>query len=202
MSSRILVIDTATKYIYLSLIVENKVKQTVYQEGINNHSVTIIPFLSEMLEKEHLTLKDITEVIIGIGPGSYTGVRIGVTVAKMIGYLNDIPVTTISSLALMATASDAERIIPMIDARRGNAFIASLIQRDGTLMYEREDSLTHVETFLKETQTPYAIIESGVPNAEKILGSALLQPIDDIHELIPNYLQATEAERNRFGNDH
>ena len=118
-----LIIDTATKYIFLSLIIDGVEKDFVYEEGINNHSVTIIPFIENMLNKENITLKDIDQVIVGIGPGSYTGVRIGVTVAKMIGYLNNIDVYEVSSLALMASHSDKPYVLALIDARRGNAFM-------------------------------------------------------------------------------
>ena len=51
--SKILVIDTATKHIYLSLVIDGIEIKSIYQEGINNHSVTIIPFLSEMLDEQN-----------------------------------------------------------------------------------------------------------------------------------------------------
>ncbi|MBN2540639.1 MAG: tRNA (adenosine(37)-N6)-threonylcarbamoyltransferase complex dimerization subunit type 1 TsaB [Bacilli bacterium] len=198
--SKILIVDTATKYIYLSLVIDNHEVQSIYQEGINNHSVTIIPFLDELLEQEHIGLQDLDEVIVGVGPGSYTGVRIGVTVAKMIGYLNNIPVKTISSLALIASSSDAEYVIPYVDARRGNAFITCFKQVNGKLDFVTEESLEQIETYLEQFDFTYDFIAEGKPNANKIIQSNLLQDIDEIHELKPNYLRITEAERNKHGN--
>jgi len=195
--SKILLIDTATKYIYLSLVVNGVEKQSVYQEGINNHSVTIIPVLNEILTKENMNLQDVDEVIIGVGPGSYTGVRIGVTVAKMIGYLNHIKVSTISSLALIASASNNEYILPYIDARRGNAFMSLFRIHDGVLERVEEDCLENIEAYKLSHKMQFDFISEGQPNISYILGSDLLRTVDNIHDLKPNYLQITEAERNR-----
>ncbi|MBI9008389.1 MAG: tRNA (adenosine(37)-N6)-threonylcarbamoyltransferase complex dimerization subunit type 1 TsaB [Tenericutes bacterium] len=194
---KILIIDTATKYIYLSLVCDGLEKQCVYQEGINNHSVTIIPELENILNKENLSLRDLDEIIIGIGPGSYTGVRIGVTVAKMIGYLNHIKVSQISSLALIASASDKEYIIPYIDARRGNAFMALIKQKNGVLEYIKPDCLENMEEFKTAFNHEFDFIGEGVPNINKIINSGLLEIVGNVHELKPNYLRITEAERNK-----
>ncbi len=190
-------IDTATRFVYLSLIIDDKEQECVYQEGINNHSVTIIPLMVDLLEKHGLTLKQIDEIIIGNGPGSYTGVRIGVSIAKMIGYLNNVQVSTISSLALLASASDSEYVVPLIDARRNNAFMALIRQNSGVMRYIIDDSLENQRQFLERLEPGYKIILEGMPKIEKIIHSHLMVPVDSIHELVPNYLQITEAERNR-----
>ncbi|XMB71508.1 tRNA (adenosine(37)-N6)-threonylcarbamoyltransferase complex dimerization subunit type 1 TsaB [Mycoplasmatota bacterium WC30] len=192
-----LVIDTATKHMYLSLVIDELEKRSIYQEGINNHSVTIIPLLDKMLREENIGLKDLDEIIVGVGPGSYTGVRIGVTVAKMIGYLNNIKVYTLSSLALIASASDKEYILPYIDARRGNAFMAVFSQRDGVLHRIEEDCLDNVEDFKEKQNIEYDFISAGKPIIQKILSSNLLEEVSNVHDLKPNYLRITEAERNR-----
>ncbi len=198
--SKILVIDTATEHIFLSLLIDGIEKQNIYQIGINNHSVTIIPLLKEILDKEKLTLQNLDEVIVGIGPGSYTGVRIGVTVAKMIGYLNSVKVSSVSSLALIASASTSDCVVPYVDARRGNAFIATFSQKAGILICEKEETLANVEEYKTHLQTGYDLICEGVPNVSKIINSKLTKEVNDIHELTPNYLRITEAERNKHGN--
>ncbi|QWC00005.1 tRNA (adenosine(37)-N6)-threonylcarbamoyltransferase complex dimerization subunit type 1 TsaB [Mycoplasmatota bacterium] len=191
-----LVIDTATKYMYLSLVVDDKEVDSFYQIGDNDHSVTIMPSLEDLLQKHSVELKDLDEVIVGIGPGSYTGVRIGVTVGKMIAYLNNIPLYKVSSLALMASYSEHEYVLPLIDARRGNAFMAFLKQSHQNIQYIHKDVLMNINDFKEKQDKQYEVVESGKPNIEKILNSDLLEKISDIHELVPNYLQVTEAERN------
>jgi tRNA threonylcarbamoyladenosine biosynthesis protein TsaB len=199
---RQLVIDTATNYIYLSLVIDGEEKQSIYEEGINNHSATIIPYLESLLKKESIELKDINQVIIGIGPGSYTGVRIGVTVAKMIGYLNKIDVYTISSLALIASYSDSEYVLPLIDARRNNAFMAVYQNTNRELKLVEADCLENVEIFQERINFDFAIVNKGKPKIKKILDSKLLNKVDDIHSLTPNYLRVTEAERNLKNETH
>ena len=157
--------------------------------------MTIIPLLDEMLQKENLTLRDLDEIIIGIGPGSYTGVRIGVTVAKMIGYLNGIRVRTISSLALISSTSSEEVVVPFIDARRGNAFMAVFSNKEKTLERIEEDCLENIEDFKQKHN--YVFISEGRPDVIRILNSNLLEEVDNIHNLKPNYMRITEAERNK-----
>lgn len=191
-----LVIDTATKYIYLSLVIDGDEKQVVYEEGINNHSVTIIPFIENILSKERIKLSELDQVIIGVGPGSYTGVRIGVTVAKMIGYLNNLEVYTVSSLALIASHSNKPYVLALIDARRGNAFMGLFHNIEKKLVRVSEDILENINNYQNEIDLDFDIVEGGRPQIEKILSSNLLVKIDDIHNLTPNYLRITEAERN------
>jgi tRNA threonylcarbamoyladenosine biosynthesis protein TsaB len=178
-------------------VIDGAERSFVYQEGINNHSVTIIPLLQEMLDKDGIKLSELDEVVIGIGPGSYTGVRIGVTVAKMIGYLNNIKVRKVSSLALIASASQSKYVMPFIDARRGNAFIALLEQSDSTLKYLETDILDNIDDFKSKYSFEYDFISDGKPNVLKILASNLLEVVEDINDLQPNYLRITEAERNK-----
>lgn len=191
-----LIIDTATKYIFLSLVIDGVEKEFFYEVGINNHSVTIIPYLQKMLENEKIKLQEIDEIIVGVGPGSYTGVRIGVTVAKMIAYLNNLSLYKISSLALISSSSNKPYVLALIDARRGNAFMGLYANSDGKLKIVKDDCLQNIEKFKTSLEIDFEVVEDGKPDVNKILKSDLLTKVDDVHSLTPNYLQVTEAERN------
>lgn len=193
-----LAIDTATDYLYLSLILDDTEVGTVYTKGSQNHSVTIIPLLEELLKQQNWTLKDINQVIIGIGPGSYTGVRIGVSIAKMIGYLNQVEVLSVSSLLLLSTSSESEYVMPLIDARRNQAFMALNHQLNHRFVSLETEVLMDVDAYQARFQVPYEVISEGCPKIEKLLNSDALHKVENIHELVPNYLQITEAERNRL----
>jgi tRNA threonylcarbamoyladenosine biosynthesis protein TsaB len=190
-------IDTATEYVFLSLVIDGTEVGSFYKNDINNHAVTIMPMLDQLLKNAGLVLKNIDEVIVGVGPGSYTGVRIGVSIAKMIGYLNDIPVKTISTLALMASSSSAKTILALIDARRGNAFMAVYRHGENGLEEYISERLMNQETFIKTLPLDALLVTSGKPDVSKIINSPLLHEVPNIHELVPNYLQITEAERNK-----
>ena len=195
--SKLLAIDTATKSIYLALIIDGVVIESINQEGASNHSVTIMPLIDQLLRKQSLNLRMIDGVLVGIGPGSYTGVRIGVAIAKMIGYLNPIEVYSFSSLALLATVSNSEHILAYIDARRGNAFLSTFFQKNGVISIDLEDSLLNFDEFRKSLSVSYEEVCQGMPNILKLINSGLLKKVEDIHALVPNYLQITEAERNK-----
>lgn len=197
MPSKLLAIDTATKSIYLALVIDGVVVDSINQEGASNHSVTIMPLIDQLLKKQFLTLRMIEGILVGIGPGSYTGVRIGVAIAKMIGYLNPIEIYTFSSLALLATVSDSNDVLAYIDARRGNAFLATFSQKKSLLNVLQEDCLVNFDEYKKALKSSFDEIYEGTPNIIKLINSDLLTKVEDVHALVPNYLQITEAERNK-----
>lgn len=197
MPSKLLAIDTATKSIYLALVIDGVVVDSINQEGASNHSVTIMPLIDQLLKKQSLTLRMIEGVLVGVGPGSYTGVRIGVAIAKMIGYLNPVEIYTFSSLALLATVSESNDILAYIDARRGNAFLASFSQNKGLLKVLQEDCLVNFDEYRKSLKTSFNEVSEGMPNIIKLINSNLITKVEDVHALVPNYLQITEAERNK-----
>lgn len=201
-----LFLDTATKSIYLCLLAGEDVLETVYQEGMNDHSVTLFPMLEAMLHNHKLQLKDLDEVVVGIGPGSYTGVRIGVSVVKMIGYvLPHLRIYTVSSLALLASSSSSKWILASMDARRGNAFMAYYQQEQGRLIPLIHDCLEAKAMIESKIHPQATIVTSGIPNPIIILQSGLMEEVFDIHTLTPNYLQVTEAEKKQgeqYGDHH
>jgi len=196
-SSKILFIDTATEFVWLSLVVEGKEVGFAYENDNHNHAVTIMPLLEKLLKNNGIGLPDMGEVVVGIGPGSYTGVRIGVSIAKMIGYVNHIPVRTVSTLALIASGSAESRIFVSIDARRGNSFMAYYGQDRNRLWEIIPDTLDNTAAFRAQISEPCTELHLAQPDPVKILKSGFPQPVPNVHELVPNYLQVTEAERNK-----
>lgn len=192
-----LVIDTATKYLYISLLEGDTVIESYYQAGQNDHSVKLMSEIESMFERQGWTVEDLNHIIVGIGPGSYTGLRIGVVVAKMLGWNHDIPVSTVSSLALIASSSETDKwILAEMDARRGNSFLGVYQNVGKGLQLVHKEELTNLERYKQSLQEEYEVVSFGEPNIAKILKSNLLIGVDDIHSLNPNYLRKTEAERN------
>jgi len=192
-----LVIDSATKYLYIGLFDHEIALGKFYEAGHNDHSVKLMSEIENLFVSCKLTMIDIDEIIIGIGPGSYTGLRIGVVVAKMLGWNNNIPVKTVSSLALIASSYDGlELIVPEIDARRGNSFLGLYRNTDKALVLVEKEQLTNLEEYNASLKEEYTVVSFGEPNIGKLLSSDLLVDVDDIHGLNPNYLRITEAERN------
>ena len=118
----LLYIETSTKN--CSVAISSGSKLIVYKE-LNSenysHSENLHVFINDILRKAKLDVKNINGVVIGKGPGSYTGLRIGTACAKGICYSLDIPLVSINSLEIMAEGIPVflnQLLIPMIDARR------------------------------------------------------------------------------------
>ena len=112
-----LFIDTSTKYLCVGIAKDNKVIYKVQEEALQKQSELTIPFLQKALNENGLTLNDINEVNVTIGPGSFTGIRIGMCIAKVLASMNNIPLKAISSLN--AYASNGKQIV-ILDAKAKN----------------------------------------------------------------------------------
>ncbi len=121
----ILNIETATKNCSVSL---SKNGQTVAIKEISeeqfNHAEKLHLFIKEVLESEGILLADLNAIAVSKGPGSYTGLRIGVSAAKGLCYALSIPLIAIDTLSILAEkiSVDSGIIVPMIDARRMEVF--------------------------------------------------------------------------------
>lgn len=127
----ILHIETATDVCSVALSRGAEVIGLKEEAGGNNHAKHLLPFVDEVLKQAEVSMKEINGVAVSIGPGSYTGLRIGVSTAKGIAYTAGIPVMAISTLESIAqgaktlwaeSSSEQPQIIPMIDARRMEVF--------------------------------------------------------------------------------
>lgn len=118
-----LLIDSSTNYLYLSLVNNNEIKYFV-RSGKNDHSETLVDFLNKFLNENNITIDDITEVYVGRGPGSYTGLRIAGTVGKVLAHIKNKKFFSFSSLDLIL-ASKLETngsFIARIDAKKKHSY--------------------------------------------------------------------------------
>nr|WP_315195484.1 tRNA (adenosine(37)-N6)-threonylcarbamoyltransferase complex dimerization subunit type 1 TsaB [uncultured Flavobacterium sp.] len=125
--SYILNIETATKNCSVALAKEGKtiLCKEIAEEGYS-HAERLHVFIEEIISEAGIQLKDLTAIAVSQGPGSYTGLRIGVSAAKGLCYALDIPliaVDTLQSLAFKVKVTDG-LIVPMIDARRMEVYSA------------------------------------------------------------------------------
>lgn len=192
-----LVIDSATKYLYVALLEDYKVLGVYYKAGKNDHSVHLMPEIEKLLKENTCKVSDLDEIYVGIGPGSYTGLRVGVVIAKMFGWNNNIPVFTVSSLAMIASSCNSEGLVlAEVDARRGNSFLGLYDISEGYLTLQEEEQLTNLEEYKNALKGTYTVLSEGMPDMEMIIKSKMFNHVEDIHGLNPNYLRVTEAERN------
>lgn len=141
-TSRLLAIDTSTTSMTTAIIQGDKLIAESKAIAERNHSIYLVPSIIELLATASLEMKDIQGIGVGQGPGSYTGVRIGVSVAKTIAWTLNVPLIGVSSLEAMAMgaadtvkSSGARWVVPMMDARRGQVY---------TGLYEIREGRTHL----------------------------------------------------------
>ncbi len=185
-----LILDSSTKVLYVSLVKDNEVVFEKYIEGKNDHAKNIVYTVDEALKSQNIKAFDVDKFIVGYGPGSYTGVRMAVTVAKMMAIFAKNKLYTVSSLLLMASGEKGV-VKATIDARRGNAFAAvydtlndKIILEDGMYPYEKLDSYEGIAVNEEKFKVdPIYLINKA-------------SKVEEPHLLVPNYLRDTEAERN------
>lgn len=103
-----------------------------HQPADKQHGVALVPTLAKLMEEVGWTPASIDSIVVGLGPGSYTGLRIGVTLAKMWGGTMPVTIKGVSSLALLAhqALGQADWIIPIVDARRLSCYTNIYYQGD------------------------------------------------------------------------
>jgi tRNA threonylcarbamoyladenosine biosynthesis protein TsaB len=186
--------DSATGVLVMALAKDGRMIDYSIRIGKKDHAKYVVDRIDQMLKRKHLTIDQIDEIIVGYGPGSYTGLRIAVMVAKMLAYTKEIKLKAVSSLYFLSSGIE-EAVAPMIDARNGNVFSAifgeqGMILEEGlyTIDYVREVAKTHhVKPFFID-ERHYEI------DTKKILEKSF--DVIDVHHFVPNYLRITEAERN------
>lgn len=101
-----LFISTFDKIITIGLLKNGEPLEMLEKESARNHSIHTMPMIDEILKNNNIELSYLNEIIVVNGPGSFTGVRIGVTIAKTLAYTLDIPIKTITSLEMFAVSNE------------------------------------------------------------------------------------------------
>ena len=204
---RILYIDTSSSYLYSAIVEDDHLLAEVKEEYGQSLSEVTLPRIAELFEKTKLNPKDIDKIIVVNGPGSFTGIRIGLTIAKVYAWTLKLPITTIYSLEAMALSSKTNKVhVPMINARRGYVFAAA---------YDNQNIIVKpqhmkLEDLLKELENvgEYELISNDefeglevspyIPDMEKIVNTFKDKESINPHAVNPEYLKLTEAEENRL----
>ncbi len=133
---KILSLDTSTPMLTMAISEGEKILFEYERHVDRECNKFLFPMMKEMFDKNGLSLDDMDAFAVSIGPGSFTGTRIGVTVIKGLAYFKKKPVVGISSLDIIASGLQGiitGLICPIIDARRNNLYSAIYEKNDGRL---------------------------------------------------------------------
>ena len=222
---RILAIDTSNQTLSVAVCDDEKIIGQYTITVKRNHSLTLMPAITQLMKDIGMSPKELDRIVVAQGPGSYTGLRIGVTTAKTLAYTLKKEVVGVSSLKTIAAncVSIKGVIVPLVDARRNNVYTGAYEYIEGrltTVIADQHIALEKwlddlkafdqvyfvgedVSKFLKqiETNLPKATINK-IPQWQIPQGTVLAElgrkeeAITDIHDFLPNYLKRVEAEEN------
>lgn len=150
----ILCIETSTDVCSVALCEGENVVAHKEHIGTNAHAATLTPLIEELMAETKHEMGDIDAVAVSSGPGSYTGLRIGVSTAKGICYALKKPLISVNTLHVIAegifkASPDAQMAAPMIDARRMEVY-TEIINRQGEIMMPVEAKVIDGESFRME----------------------------------------------------
>lgn len=196
-----LCMDSAYKQLVLGLYKDKELIHGVAIEAFKKQSETIFVELNRILEESNLDYKDIDRVVITDGPGSYTGIRIAMTIAKVLCTTMNKELCCISTMQLFAGMSEKANVI--LDARSNRAYVAH-VEKGKIVGKTQILTLEEIPTFLQEN--PGTLFGDGYlidQESEKVeylknfieLDSEY-RKIENIHALVPQYLKESDAYKS------
>ena len=195
-----LIMDTSNQYLLVSLYEDGKCLEAKQELGSKRQSENAIPYLSEILKNQNKELLDIDEMIITRGPGSYTGERVAMTIAKTLSVVSSVKIKAISSLAAYAGMDDC---ISVIDARSKKVF-ACCYSGGKALCDEQLVEVSEFPHLIAKYPHMRVVGQSevvGYPNEEVDLAQNIYElskeaeVIENVDALVPRYLKDVEAKK-------
>ena len=150
----LLAIDTSTENCSVALVHDGKLT-TRDIESPREHSQKLLPFVEEVLDRAGVSLAELDGLVVGAGPGSFTGVRIGVSMAQGLAFSADLPVYPVCSLQALAQQAirknDVAGVVACIDARMGEVYYALYENESGIAVAQSEPAVAKPDTNLIDT---------------------------------------------------
>lgn len=219
----LLAIDTSSLVLSCALAEKDRLIAEWTVQRKLTHSEQLIPHLDEMLKEAGVSKKEITAVAVSIGPGSFTGLRIGLATAKMVSYIWKVPLVGVDTLEALAwnMAGSQAFILPLLDAQRGNVY-AALYGAFDELWQEEKEAAAPLDEVIRaalshggpviavgECADKYKdkLLQAGIklaPPSNRLAraGSVAMAGLKKLEEgktdsplsLLPNYIRRSEAE--------
>lgn len=130
-----LAIDTSNQTLAVAVVDGQEVLGQSQTMAIKNHSTALMPAIDGLMQAVGMAPKELEQIVVAKGPGSYTGLRIGVTTAKTLAQTLNIPLIGVSSLKAVAAncVGVSQVVVPLFDARRQNVYAGAYQWHNGTL---------------------------------------------------------------------
>lgn len=221
---KILAIDSSTNVMGVAVTEDGRVLAEYLTQLKMNHSVRLMPAIQQVMEEVGMAPKDLDRIAVSKGPGSYTGVRIGVSIAKTLAWTLNKELVGVSTLACLAQNGSqfTGLLAPFFDARRDRVYTGLYKKQGDKLESIEQDQIAPVEPWLEKLAArgepilfmgqdvldfkdrisdklgplaSFATAPLNVPRpSELAMLAESLPPVESIHHFVPEYLQLAEAE--------
>jgi tRNA threonylcarbamoyladenosine biosynthesis protein TsaB len=222
----LLAIETSTRFGGIALFKKEKLRCAMSFSPNVPASEFLVPGVRDLLKKESINQRDISALAVSVGPGSFTGLRVGLTMAKTFAYHLSIPIYTVSSLMVLAVSAEEQGgpIAAIMDARKGEVY-GAYFSVTPTFKRVSEDTVMSIDDFLDRAESSelcvigdavikyreaikkrafnitFASDELCCPSAEFVgklvfQNQAEITEKDGIFRIAPKYLRQSEAEIN------
>lgn len=220
---KVLAIESSNQTMSAAVVDNGRLVAEINTNGHLQHSTQLMPAIDRVLTIAEWEPSDLERIAVAKGPGSYTGVRIGATIAKTLAWTLGLPLVPVSSLKIIAANAEGEteRIIPIIDARRKNCYtgiyryenqtlvnlvpdrhVASeewfsrLLAEEGNYLFIGEDIIIYKDRIseLFGERARFAGQSQALPRASVLAALSTHETEIDPHLFVPEYLKNPEAE--------
>ncbi len=168
----LLAIDTATRNSGLAIYDGAQVLYECVWNGGNYHSVDLAPGIQLALQKANIGIQDLKAIAVAIGPGSYTGLRIGLALAKGLALTHKLALIAVPTLDIVA-AGQAVQDLPLaavLQAGRGRLAVGMYVNKKGAWQQKSEPTLLNIEELTDSIKKPTLIAGELDENERRVLG--------------------------------
>ena len=198
-----LFIDTSSSDVSIAIMKDKKILSNITKSIPNKHSIYTVSFIEQMIKEANLTANDIEKIMVVTGPGSFTGVRIGVTIAKVYAYLKNLSIISISSLKMMSISCEHIYCLALIDAHHDNYYLGLYDENNQEIMKEQFNTKEKVLELIEKYQPrivsnenieigKYKIKKQSLDISKIITYYQKEEPLNP-HLVVPNYLKLPQA---------
>jgi len=203
-----LFIDTSMANVSISIVKDGKILSIIQEEIPNEHSKYATSYVKRVIDEAGIDANDIDNILVVNGPGSFTGVRIGVTIAKTYGYLINKEIIPVSSLKALAISSNNNgNVMSVITANRSSYYVGIYDNEYNNIIDEEFVSRDKLLELI-DKYNPYIVSNDfnviGVHKLNKVNLDVVrivdyYKDVDKVnyHALVPNYLKLPQAMENR-----
>lgn len=199
-----LFIDTSNSDVSIAVVIDGVVKASICENIPNMHSVYVVPYVDKVVKDANIVFNDIDNIMVVNGPGSFTGIRIGLTVAKIMGYSLNKGTIPVSSLKALALSSKGDYVMALIGARNDNYYMGLYDRYRNEIIAEHFAHIDEIKKILKEYDDVLLVSNSEIRIGRKVAKvvkydiSRIAQyysdeEVVDAHALKSNYLKLPQA---------